>query len=46
MNSVLREQLGEGLGQRMSKKSVRMMIKEVIELGDPNVSHGQYQLDM
>ena len=29
----------EGLGQSYTKKSVRMMIKEAIELGDPNVSH-------
>ena len=29
----------EGLGQSYTKKSVRMMLKEAIELGDPNVSH-------
>ena len=29
----------EGLGQSYTKKSVRMMLKEAIELGNPNVSH-------
>ena len=29
----------ESLGQSYTKKSVRMMLKEAIELGDPNVSH-------